>query len=339
MDFKSLLGSEIAKKKRLASKAGSAGSGSESSSKKYVSQSEIRRAEEEELLEKQRQADAARSAKSERLKREREEAEQEEVAKRAKREEKKQREKYEQLEESRRAEQLKLIEGLEENKLTDDELKQEFKKMDEPRILFAETREQRVLRLHSVHKKAEEEEREKLEDQKENEIDMEIQEQDIKEDTEKVYRQMRATIRTILSEWESILKNNEDTNEVSLDVLNETKAYTIPLLKTLRNRTLSDSLYPKLALLLHYVQTHKYRLAQDVYIKMSIGNATWPVGVTAVGIHARSAREKITGYDNEKSGVDVAHIMADEATRKWLIAVKRLMTFAEGYLKNKSFKS
>ncbi|KAK8630702.1 hypothetical protein V6N13_079483 [Hibiscus sabdariffa] len=58
----------------------------------------------------------------------------------------------------------------------------------------------------------------------------------------------------------------------------------------------------------------------DLYIKMAIGNAPWPIGVTVVGIHERSAREKI--YTNS-----VAHIMNDETTRKYLQSVKRLMTF------------
>lgn len=58
------------------------------------------------------------------------------------------------------------------------------------------------------------------------------------------------------------------------------------------------------------------------YIKLAIGNAPWPIGVTMVGIHERSAREKI--YTNS-----VAHIMNDETTRKYLQSVKRLMTLCQ----------
>lgn len=341
MDFKALLGKEIAKKKQLVSKVASTKTSdtAPAPAKKYISQAELRRAEELALLEKQKAVDATRAAKAESLKREREEEEQRELAKRTKREEKKQREKLEQIEEARRLEQIKLVEGLKENELTDEEIKKELRELGEPVVLFAETPVLRVVRLNAIHKKMEEDERDRLEDKIENEVEMEIKEDDIKEDPEKVYRQMRATLRTLLSEWESTIATTEDTTDESLEVLQQTKAYLIPLLKSLRARTLTDSLYPKLALLLHYVQTHQYRLAQDVYIKMSIGNATWPIGVTAVGIHARSSRERITGYETEKKGVDVAHIMADEDTRKWLIAVKRLMTFAEGYLAKKSFKN
>ena len=53
------------------------------------------------------------------------------------------------------------------------------------------------------------------------------------------------------------------------------------------------------------------------------GNNPWPIGVTSVGIHERSAREKISHVMN------AAHIMNDEATRKFLSALKRLLTFMQ----------
>jgi pre-mRNA-splicing factor 18 len=45
------------------------------------------------------------------------------------------------------------------------------------------------------------------------------------------------------------------------------------------------------------MQNRSYQKANDAYLRMSIGNAAWPIGVTSVGIHERSAREKI-GQDN-----------------------------------------
>lgn len=65
-----------------------------------------------------------------------------------------------------------------------------------------------------------------------------------------------------------------------------------------------------------------YLAATDEYIKLAIGNAPWPIGVTMVGIHERSAREKICASS-------VAHIMNNETTRKYLQSVKRLMTFCQ----------
>ena len=52
---------------------------------------------------------------------------------------------------------------------------------------------------------------------------------------------------------------------------------------------------------------------------MAIGNAPWPIGVTMVGIHARTGREKIFAKN-------VAHVLNDETQRKYIQGLKRLMT-------------
>ena len=57
-------------------------------------------------------------------------------------------------------------------------------------------------------------------------------------------------------------------------------------------------------------------------MKLAIGNAPWPIGVTMVGIHERTGREKI---ESSK----VAHVMNDEEQRKYLTSVKRLMTYCQ----------
>lgn len=42
-----------------------------------------------------------------------------------------------------------------------------------------------------------------------------------------------------------------------------------------------------------------------------------------VGIHERSAREKLN------TGTEKGHVMGDEVTRKFLQAIKRVITFAQ----------
>ena len=54
-----------------------------------------------------------------------------------------------------------------------------------------------------------------------------------------------------------------------------------------------------------------YDQANDAYLEMAIGNAPWPIGVTMVGIHARTGREKI----NDRN---VAHVLNDETQRKYI---------------------
>lgn len=77
-----------------------------------------------------------------------------------------------------------------------------------------------------------------------------------------------------------------------------------------------------LVVMVHHCRKRDYLAAMDQYIKLAIGNAPWPIGVTMVGIHERSAREKI--HTNS-----VAHMMNDETTRKYLQSVKRLMTLCQ----------
>lgn len=65
--------------------------------------------------------------------------------------------------------------------------------------------------------------------------------------------------------------------------------------------------------------------SMQLYMGLAIGNSPWPIGVTHVGLHERSAREKISF----KHATGAAHIMNDEATRKFIQALKRLMTFCQ----------
>ncbi|XAR67843.1 hypothetical protein NMG60_11002769 [Bertholletia excelsa] len=98
--------------------------------------------------------------------------------------------------------------------------------------------------------------------------------------------------------------------------------YLNPLFKFCRKKVLPDDIRQALLVVVECCMKRDYLAAMDQYIKLAIGNAPWPIGVTMVGIHERSAREKI--YTNS-----VAHIMNDETTRKYLQSVKRLMTFCQ----------
>jgi len=53
---------------------------------------------------------------------------------------------------------------------------------------------------------------------------------------------------------------------------------------------------------------------------MAIGNAAWPIGVTMVGIHARTGREKIFARN-------VAHVLNDETQRKYIQVCISLFLF------------
>ena len=71
-----------------------------------------------------------------------------------------------------------------------------------------------------------------------------------------------------------------------------------------------------MAEIVHHMQTRHYQKANDAYLRLSIGTAAWPIGVTSVGIHERSSQDKL--YVDK-----VAHVLNDEVSRKWIQAVKR----------------
>ncbi|KAG6900590.1 hypothetical protein C0993_008308 [Termitomyces sp. T159_Od127] len=85
---------------------------------------------------------------------------------------------------------------------------------------------------------------------------------------------------------------------------------------------LPDDMLARIAEIVYYMQKRQYQRANDSYLRLSIGNAPWPIGVTMVGIHERSAREKI-------SADQVAHVLNDEVSRKYIQSLKRLLTFSQ----------
>lgn len=58
-----------------------------------------------------------------------------------------------------------------------------------------------------------------------------------------------------------------------------------------------------LVMILQALDDRHYQRANEIYLQLSIGNQTWPIGVTSIGIHDRTAREKLSFYANVKSQV------------------------------------
>lgn len=103
----------------------------------------------------------------------------------------------------------------------------------------------------------------------------------------------------------------------------QTKQWLQPLESLLRKRKLSRPILDALRDIFDATARREYVFAMRLYLeRLAIGNAPWPMGATQVGIHSRAAREKI-GEDK------IAHVMNDEITRKYIQAVKRLLTVAQ----------
>ena len=102
----------------------------------------------------------------------------------------------------------------------------------------------------------------------------------------------------------------------AMATMKQSVEYLKPLFKSLRQRDLPPGVLPILSEIVHHMQQRSYVQANDAYLRLSIGNAPWPIGVTMVGIHERSAREKI--FSNS-----VAHVLNDEVSRKYIQSLKR----------------
>ncbi|KAK9802898.1 hypothetical protein WJX73_003346 [Symbiochloris irregularis] len=103
----------------------------------------------------------------------------------------------------------------------------------------------------------------------------------------------------------------------------QTMGFFKPLYRQLKNDSVPPEMKAGLWMIIEAALQRNYLSAYDIYMHLAIGNNPWPIGVTSVGIHERSAREKISHTMN------AAHIMNDEATRKYLQAIKRLLTFMQ----------
>jgi pre-mRNA-splicing factor 18 len=101
-----------------------------------------------------------------------------------------------------------------------------------------------------------------------------------------------------------------------------TKDHIRPLFRLLKRKECPSDIERALWCIVRAMRVRNYKEAGDLYVRVAIGNAPWPIGVTMVGIHERSAREKI-------SANGTAHVLHDEQTRKYLQSVKRLITFAQ----------
>lgn len=105
-------------------------------------------------------------------------------------------------------------------------------------------------------------------------------------------------------------------------ILNQTTTSLLPLLEMLDTQTLDEDILNKIHSVVEYCEASDYVKAHDAYMRLAIGNAAWPMGVTMVGIHERAGRSKI--FTSE-----VAHILNDETTRKYIQMIKRLLSFAQ----------
>jgi len=145
-----------------------------------------------------------------------------------------------------------------------------------------------------------------------------------------LYRQLASYFTLLLSEWAHALSlrppsvKESSQGKTAHNAMQQSLTAMIPLFRHFERGDLEDSMLTPLLEIVSAAQQRRYVDANDGYLRLSIGKAAWPIGVTMVGIHERSAREKL--HESDKGA---AHIMSDEGTRKWLQSIKRCLSFAQ----------
>lgn len=145
-----------------------------------------------------------------------------------------------------------------------------------------------------------------------------------------LFRQLASYFTMVLREWEIALAERPADVKTSFqgkqafNAMVQAREHLRPLFKKLEKVDIDDGILEPVVEIVKAAQERRYVDANDGYLRVSIGKAAWPIGVTMVGIHERSAREKL--HESDKNA---AHIMADEATRKYLQSIKRCLSFAQ----------
>lgn len=135
-------------------------------------------------------------------------------------------------------------------------------------------------------------------------------------------------LRFMLELWGTKLNKRSEEEKMSMQgkiasaTYTQTQSYLRPLFKQLKSAKIGADILRHLVSIVRLLLQREYIKANDCYLQMAIGNAPWPIGVTMVGIHARTGREKIFAQN-------IAHVLNDETQRKYIQGLKRLMTQAQ----------
>ncbi|KAH8815709.1 hypothetical protein F5884DRAFT_190050 [Xylogone sp. PMI_703] len=330
MDFASLMSKEISKAK--------SNFASTEQSVKHKKRAEIEAERQAQYQAEQKRIEQEKQEKlAQKRKREEEEAEaariREEKRRKLAEESRRRREEQEAEEERARRKRLGLPELVKEDSaeiakeddIEDEELLEKLRAMGEPAKLFGESHKQRLRRYRKLGTVM-------TNGPIPTSLEL-VEEKDMKVDTmpkdaegrKYLFRQLASYFTMVLTEWEAALeKEKRDTfaSKAAYNAMVQSKENMTPLFRKFESGDIDDGVLEPIVEIVKAAQERRYVDANDGYLRLSIGKAAWPIGVTMVGIHERSAREKL--HESDKG-----HVMGDEITRKFLQSIKRCLSFAQ----------
>lgn len=243
-----------------------------------------------------------------------------------------------------------------EDDIDDDELIRKLREMDEPARLFGESHRARLRRYRRLVQRSMTPQQRVSEGPIPTTLEL-VPEAEMKvprhppkdpEGRKFLFRQLASYFTLVLTEWEIAMAKRDQTVKQSFqgrqayNAMVQSRENMKPLFRKFEKGDLEDGILEPVVEIVFHAQERRYVDANDAYLRLSIGKAyaslflslfwrftlttysAWPIGVTMVGIHERSAREKLHESDNKQ-----AHIMSDEITRKYLQSIKRCLSFAQ----------
>ncbi|RKP20007.1 Prp18-domain-containing protein [Rozella allomycis CSF55] len=244
--------------------------------------------------------------------------------------------------------------------LKEEEIISRLRELDEPIRLFGETDFDRLKRLeereNSSHKSSRElknliekhalveNERDQTEEEQ-NKLDKMKKELDslifmtnnsnvdlaelMTEETTKLRFACSLYCKRLLLEWKYDLERMPEEEKESKDgkhkffVYKQAEEYIAPFFERMRDNKLAKDVLSNIAQIFYSLKEKDYVKANDAYLLLSLGNAAWPMGVMGpINLNERHARDLIETHQ-------IAHVLNDEAQRKWIQTIKRLITYAE----------
>lgn len=270
MDFKSILAAEIASKKRKLESTANSSTSSESKPSKYLKRSELEAQRQKEYLEEQERREKERQERAERKRREEEEE-------RERRE--RQKEKLKAIEERKRAEKEK-EEGKsepEDGGLSKEELDEKFRELKEPIRIFGEDEPARRKRLQRTLAERESKERNVIPTMTLEEMLLDLA--DVQRNPAKLYTQLTAWFHLVLQEWEIALAARPREvaesyqGRAAYGSFTQAREHMKPLFEKFRRKDLDEEVFAKVCEIVRKAQERRYVDANDVYLRLSIGNA------------------------------------------------------------------
>ncbi|KAI9897614.1 hypothetical protein N3K66_007470 [Trichothecium roseum] len=346
MDFAALMNKELSKSKSkkpattTTEDAAAASASAAANKPKFLKRSEIEAQRQAAYHAEQRALEAERESKAAAKRKHEEDLAAEKAAREEKRrklaeESKKQREDRQWEEEQARRRRLGLKEKKREEEkeetdaaddIPEEELRQKLRDIGEPVALFGEghgARVRRYRKLTTVMTDGPIPTTLELVEEKDMRVDGKVPKD--KEERKWLYRQLASYFTMVLAAYEQAMeaeKRDTTASKQAYATMVQTRENMKPLFRKFETGDLEDSLLEPIIEIVQALQERRYVDANDGYLRLSIGKAAWPIGVTMVGIHERSAREKL--HNGEKG-----HVMGDEVTRKFLQSIKRCLTFAQ----------